>query len=231
VDPAWTRKENLVYKQPRVYTILSDTESPLSSPPATSYGEISISFSQQTPQQSMQYGGSLLALPPSAIPPDPFATPSASASIIARRYIQSEENISRHVETEGGMEETWNIYTPIPRKFELSDSSEDDNMTEMEWRDEEPYMTPTKKGKKQNKSKGVKRSQTPKRPIPNMPQAQSRRRLKADWAKPAEKVTNEGEPANGEALIGEYLRNTNGLRDFVVGQEDRDVKFEKWCGK
>jgi len=34
-------------------------------------------------------------------------------------------------------------------------------MTEVEWRDEEPYMTPTKKGKKSTKGKGVKRPVTP----------------------------------------------------------------------
>jgi len=61
------------------------------------------------------------------------------------------------------MEETQKVYTPIPRKFEISDNSnnEDDTMTEVEWRDEEPYMTPTKKGKKHNKGKGVKRPVTP----------------------------------------------------------------------
>jgi len=47
------------------------------------------------------------------------------------------------------MEETRKVYTPIPRRFELSDSSdnEDDAMTEVEWRDESPYITPPKKGK------------------------------------------------------------------------------------
>ena len=48
------------------------------------------------------------------------------------------------------MEETRRVYTPIPRKFEISDDilNQDNKMTEVEWRDEEPYMTPTKKGKK-----------------------------------------------------------------------------------
>jgi len=93
----------------------------------------------------MNYEGSLLGLPPSALPQDPFSTPRASAGIIARRYIQSEENATQYAEEEGGMEETWRVHTPIPRKFEVSDSSdsEDDMMTEVEWRQESPYMTPT----------------------------------------------------------------------------------------
>jgi len=55
--------------------------------------------------------------------------------------------------------------------------------------------------------------------------------LEADWAKPAESMTNQNEPVNLEAFIGEYLRNTNGLRDFMVGREDYDVKYVKWCGE
>jgi len=62
--------------------------------------------------------------------------------------------------------------------FENSD--EDDVMTDVEWRDDEIYMTPTKKGKKRNKGKGVKRPVTPERPIPNMPQTPSRKKLEAD---------------------------------------------------
>jgi len=134
----------------------SDDSSELSPPPTTNYGGSEISFPSQTPRERVlsplpttNYEGSLLGLPPSALPQDPFSTPMASAGIIARRYIQSEENISQHVEKEGGMEETRKVYTPIPRKFEVSDSSdnEDDTMTEVEWRDEAIYMTPTKKGK------------------------------------------------------------------------------------
>jgi len=64
-----------------------------------------------------------------------------------------------------------------------------------------------------------------------MPQTPSRRKLKVDWAKPAEVVTNEGEPANLEAFFGEYLRKTNGLRDFMVGQEKHDAEYAKWCGE
>jgi len=71
-----------------------------------------------------------------------------------------EENASQHAEKAEGMEETRKVYTPIPRKFKISDSS-DDAMTEVEWRDESPYMTPTKKGTKRKKRKGVKRPETP----------------------------------------------------------------------
>jgi len=138
----------------KVYTISSEDESALSSPPlTTNYGGSEISFRSQTPGERVlsplpttNYEGSLLGLPPSALPQDPFLTPKASAGIIARRYIQSEDNISQHVEKQEGMEETQKVYTPILRKFEISDSS-DDGMTEVEWRDESPYMTPTKKGK------------------------------------------------------------------------------------
>jgi len=148
----------------------------------------------------------------------PFLTPRASAGIIARRYIQSEENASQHATMESeddGMEETQKVYTPISRKFEISDSK-DEAMMEVEWREEEPYMMPTKKGKKRNKRKGVKRPETPEQPIPNMPQIPSRKKLEADWAKSADRVANEGEPVNWEAFVGEYLRNTNELRDFMI---------------
>jgi hypothetical protein len=228
---------NQVYKQPRVYTIPStrsgrqrsrsldsQESSRLSSPPPTTtttdYGGSEISFPKQT--QSTKYEGSIVGFPPSAIPQDPFSTPRASAGIIARRYIQSEEDASQYAEEkEGGMEETRKVYTPIPRKFEISDS-EDEAMTEVEWRDEEPYMTPTKKGKKRNKGKGVVRPVTPERPIPNMPQTPSRRKLEADWAKPAGEVTNEKGQVNLEAFVGEYLRNTNGLRDFMATNQLHD---------
>jgi len=131
------------------------------------------------------------------------------------------------------MEETRKVYTPIPRKFEVSDDSdnEDDAMTEVEWRDESPYMTPTKKGKKRNKGKGVRRPTTPDRPIPNMPQTPSRKKLEADWAKPAESLTNENEPVNLEAFIGEYLRNTNGLRDYMATNQLHDERYDEWCLK
>jgi len=216
----------------------SQESSRLSSPPpTTSYGGSEISFPSQTPRETVlsplpatNYSeGSLLGLPPSALPQDPFSTPRASAGIIARRYTQSEENTSQHAEKEGGMEETRKVYTPIARKFEVSDSSdnEDDMMTEVEWRDEEPYMTPTKKGKKRNK--GVKRPATPERPIPNKPQTPSRKKLKSGWAKPVETLTSENELADLGKFIGEYLQNTNRLRDFMVGQERNDANYDSWC--
>jgi len=221
-----------------------DGSSELSTPPPTTdYGGSEISFPSQTPRERVQsspsstnYEGSLRGLPLSALNAlsgDPFSTPRASAGIIARRYIQSEENASQDAEEEGGMEKTQRVYTPIPRKFEVSDSSdnEDDAMTEVEWRDESPYMTPTKKGKKRNKGKGVKRPATPEQPIPNIPQTPSRRRLEADWAKPAESLTNESGPVNLEVFISEYLRNTNGLRDYMATSQLHDERYDEWCLK
>jgi len=197
----------------KVHTISSYDDSSLSRPPMTSYGGSEISFRSRTPRERVEsplpttnYEGSLLGLPPSALPQDLFSTRRASAGIIAQRYIQSEENVSQHAEKADGMEETWKVCTPIPRTFEISDSS-DDAMTEVEWRDESPYMMPTKKGKKCNKGKGVKRPETPERPIPNMLQTPSRRKLEADWAKPAKEVTNKNKETNLEAFVGEYLRN------------------------
>jgi len=241
IEPIWGTAEVIdEYGNRRshaVHTISSD-DSSLSPPPTADYGGSEISFQKQTPaerdpspQPSTMYEGSLLGPPPSALPQDPFSTPRASAGIIAQRYIQSEENASQHAEKEEGMENTLRAFTPIPRKFEVSDSSdnEDDMMTEVEWRDESPYMTPTKKGKKRTKGKGVKRPVTPERPIQNMPQTPSRRKLEADWAKPAVSLANENKPADLGEFIGEYLRNTNGLRDFMVGQERNDANYDAWC--
>jgi len=230
-------------QQHSVHTISSDDSSELSPPPTTSYGGSEISFPSQTPRERVQsplpstnYEGSLMGLPLSALnelTEDPFSTPRASTGIIARRYIQSEENATQYDEEERGMEETRKVYTPIPRKFEASGSSnnEEEAMTEVEWRDESPYMTPTKKGKKRNKGKGVKRPATLDRPIPNMPQTPSRKKLEADWAKPAETLTNENEPVNLEAFIGEYLRNTNGLRDYMATSQLHDERYDEWCLK
>jgi len=229
---------NRFSRQGTVHTISSDDGSSLSPPPTTSYGGSEISFPSQTPRErglsplpTTNYEGSLMGLPPSTLPQDTFSTPRVSAGIIVRRYIESEENASQHAEKEGGVEETRKVYTPIPRKFEVSNSSdnEDDVMTEVEWRDEEPYMMPTKKGKKRNKRKGVERPVTPERPIQNMPQTPSRRKLEADWAKPAESLANENEPADLGRFIGEYLQDTNGLRDFMVGQERNDASYDIWC--
>jgi len=219
----------------------SDDSSELSPPPTTNYGGSEISFPSQTPRErvlspapvTIYSEGSLLGLPPSALPQDPFSTPRASVRIITRRYIQSEENATQYAKEEGGMEETLRVHTPIPRKFEVSDSSdsEDDKMTEVECRDESPYMTTTKKGKKRNKGKGVRRPATPERPIPNMPQTPSRKKLEAGWAKPAETLTNENGPINLEAFVGEYLRNTNGLRDFMATNQLHDERYDEWCLK
>jgi len=242
IEPIWGTAEVIdEYGNRRghaVHTISSD-DSSLSPPLTTSYGGSEISSPSQTPrevlpsQTTTNYEGSLLGLPPSAIPHDPFSTPRASAGIIVRRYIQSEENTSQGAEEEGGMEETRIVYTPIPRKFEISDRSdnEDDTMPEVEWRDDEVYMTPTKKGKKRNKGKGGKRPVMPDQPIPNMPQTPSRKKLEADWAKPAESLTNENGPVNLEAFIGEYLRNTNGLRDYMATHELHDERYHEWCLK
>jgi hypothetical protein len=195
----------------------------------------SVSSGLSSPPPTTVYEGSLLALPPSAIAQDPFANPSTSGkSILAARYIQSEEhtgeNAANSGEEEGGVAETVKSCTPIPRKFEISDS-EDEVMTEVEWREEDPYMMPTKKGKNRNKGKGVRRPVTPERPIPIMPQTPSRKKLEADWAKPAEVVTNEGGPVNLEAFVGEYLRNTNGLRDFMATNQLHDERYDEWCLK
>ena len=157
IEPIWGTAEVIDEygnrRPPAVQTISSDSSSLSSPPPTTNYGGSEISFPSQTPREMVlsplpttNYEGSLMGLPPSALSEDPFSTPKASAGIIARRYIQSEENATENAEKEGGMEETRKVYTPIPRKVEISDSS-DDVMTEVEWRDETPYMTPTKKGK------------------------------------------------------------------------------------
>ena len=93
-------------------------------------------------------------------------TPRASAGIIARKYIQLEENVSQHgavEEEERGMGNTRKVCTQIARKFEISDTSknEDDVMTEVELRGKAPYIMRTKKGIKRNMGKRVERSKTP----------------------------------------------------------------------
>jgi len=135
---------NRLSQQHEVYTITSDDSSSLSPPPTTSYGGSSILFPEKT--QSTKYEGSLKAFPPSAMPEDPFETPRQSGSgILATRYIQSEENISKYAaeskEEEGVLETPKRGHTPT---FENSDS--DDAMTEVRWREEEPYMMSTKSG-------------------------------------------------------------------------------------
>jgi len=64
-----------------------------------------------------------------------------------------------------------------------------------------------------------------------MPQTPSRKRLDADWAKPAETLTNENGPVDLEAFVGEYLRNTNGLRDFMATNQLHDERYDEWCLK
>jgi len=162
---------NRFSQQHTVHMITSDDSSSLSSPPETNYGGSEISFPSQTPRErvssalpSTNYEESLLGLPLSTLPQDPFSTPRASAGLIACRYIQLEENTSQYAEQneeERGVGETRKVHTPIPRKFEISDSISDDAMTEVEWREEEIYLTPMKKGKKRNKGKGVKRPVMP----------------------------------------------------------------------
>jgi len=196
IEPIWRTAEVIdEYGNRRSNNIhmVSSDESSLSPPPTTDYGGSEVSFPSQTPRERVvsplpttNYSeGSLLGIPPSALPQDPVWTPRASIGIIARKYIQSEENASQHAAKHGGIEESRKVYTPIQRKFEISNSSnnEENMMTEVESRDETPYMTPTKKGKKRNKGKGVNRPIMPERPVPNMPQTPSRRKLEADWAK------------------------------------------------
>jgi len=73
----------------------SDDSSELSSPPTTEYGGSVISCPSQTPRHSTEYQGSIVGFPPSAAPQDLFMTPRASSkSILVKRYIQLEENIS-----------------------------------------------------------------------------------------------------------------------------------------
>jgi len=132
----------------------SQGSSRLSSPsPTTSYGGSRISFPSATPRQTTECEGTIVGFPPSVIPLDPFSTPRMSAQLIAQKYIQSEENTSREAqeseEEEAGVPETPKRgRTPT---FENSDS--DDTMMEVQWREEEPYITPTKQGRKHNKGR------------------------------------------------------------------------------
>jgi len=64
-----------------------------------------------------------------------------------------------------------------------------------------------------------------------MPQTPSRKKLDVDWAKPAETLTNENGPVNLEAFVGEYLRNTKGLRDFMATNQLHDERYDEWCLK
>jgi hypothetical protein len=81
-----------------------------------------VSSELSSPPPTTDYGGSILAMPPSAISQVPFATPGTSGkSILAARYIQLEEDTGQNAasseDEEGGVEETLRVDTPIPRKF------------------------------------------------------------------------------------------------------------------
>jgi len=135
------KEGNQVYKQHRVCMIPDSTRSATmryrsgcvgsqessrrsSPPPTTNYVGSEISFPSQTPREAApptavtSYRGSVVAMPPSAHPEDPVTEPRVSAGIIARRYIQSEENSSQHpkeISAEEEMELTQSIGTPISR--------------------------------------------------------------------------------------------------------------------
>jgi len=64
-----------------------------------------------------------------------------------------------------------------------------------------------------------------------MPQTPSRRKLEADWAKPVDEVTNDKKEIDLEVFIGEYVRNTNGLRDFMINKAKYDDSYSNWCGE
>jgi len=44
-------------------------------------------------------------------------------------------------------------------------------------------------------------------------------------------VTNEKKKVNLEAFVGEYLRNTNGLRDCMINKAKFDDSYSAWCGE
>jgi len=44
-------------------------------------------------------------------------------------------------------------------------------------------------------------------------------------------VTNENKEINLKAFIGEYLRNTNGLRDCMINKAKHDDSYSEWCGE
>jgi hypothetical protein len=64
-----------------------------------------------------------------------------------------------------------------------------------------------------------------------MPYTPSRRRLQEDWAKAAEETANGKGPGNLQELIGEYLRNTKGLRELMLAKEKYDTIYAHWCEK
>ena len=44
-------------------------------------------------------------------------------------------------------------------------------------------------------------------------------------------MTNENKEVNLEAFIGEYVRNTNGLRDFMINKAKFDDSYLEWCAE
>jgi len=44
-------------------------------------------------------------------------------------------------------------------------------------------------------------------------------------------VTNEKKEVNLKAFIGEYVRNTTGLRDFMINMAKYDDSYSEWCGE
>ena len=44
-------------------------------------------------------------------------------------------------------------------------------------------------------------------------------------------MTNENKEVNLEAFIGEYLRNTNRLRDFMINKAKFEDSYSEWCGE
>jgi hypothetical protein len=44
-------------------------------------------------------------------------------------------------------------------------------------------------------------------------------------------MINGKEEGNLEAFIGEYLKNTNGLRDFMINKAKYDDSYSEWCGE
>jgi hypothetical protein len=62
-----------------------------------------------------------------------------------------------------------------------------------------------------------------------MPKTPSRNDPTADWAKPAGVFAEQMETINLSTFISEYLRNNNGLRDFMVAKVKNDEMYAAWC--
>jgi len=167
-----------------------------------------------------------------AIPQDPFTSSMVSATqgIIAQKNILSEGNVIKHGHDRSGeveevLQTANGTHTPP-----LMSTDSDAAITETEWREEMPNMMPSKQGKRHNQEHGGRMSVMPKRPSPKVPQILSTRKFEADWVLLPEMMTNKGEPINLNALIGEYLQNTPGLMDLIVGLGICPNKHAVWCG-